>query len=280
MAELVRRCRPLLGTFVEISAEDAEAIETAFGAIARVHRLMSAHERDSDVSRINRFAHIDSIEIDPWTALVIERALFWSKRSEGTFDVVRAGKAALASGYLPRHADQPGAEAAHWTWLELQGRSVRLLKAACLDLGGVAKGFAVDRAVEALRAAGCSRGLVNAGGDLRCFGPGPWPVSIVDPLSRRPVADVGVENGALATSAGLAHARGGLSFDHLGGQHGDWTSVSVLARTACDADALTKIVWAQGAEAQALLASVDATALLVSATGRVETIGADELADA
>jgi FAD:protein FMN transferase len=276
----MRRCRPLLGTFVEIDCDRQEAIDGAFAAVEKVHRLMSAHELDSDLSRINRFAHLGPIELDPWTALVIERALFWSKRSRGAFDVVRAGKAAIANRYLPRHPGQPEPDAAHWTWLELDGRSVRLLKPACLDVGGIAKGFAVDRAVDALRAAGCDRGLVNAGGDLRGFGAGPWPVSIVDPLTRRPVADVGVENGALATSAGLPRADGNLSFDHLGSSASQWISVSVIARTACDADALTKVVWAQGAEAQGLLAEVDATAFLMGADGKLETIGQGALADA
>jgi thiamine biosynthesis lipoprotein len=276
----MRRCRPLLGTFVEIDCDRPEAIDSAFSAIERVHRLMSAHEPDSDLSRINRFAHIGPIDVDPWTALVIERALFWSKRSEGAFDVVRAGKVAITSGYLPRHRDQPRPDAAHWTSLELHACSARLLKPACVDLGGIAKGFAVDRAVDALRDAGCERGLVNAGGDLSCFGPGPWPVSVVDPLSRAAVADVAIENGGLATSAGLRDRAGKLSFDHLGGAGGRWTSVSVRARTACDADALTKVVWGQGRDSVDLLAEVDATALLISADGKLDAIGAEVLADA
>src|SRR5438552_4284069 len=111
------RCRPLLGTLVEVTADREEAIEAAFAAVDKVHRLMSAHEPDSDVSRINRFAHLRRVEVHDWTARVIERALFWSKRSAGAFDVVRAGKAAVEDGRLPRHADQPQPDAAHWTGL-------------------------------------------------------------------------------------------------------------------------------------------------------------------
>jgi thiamine biosynthesis lipoprotein len=267
MPELIRRCRPLLGTFVEVTADREDAIEAAFAAVAKIHRLMSAHEPDSDISRINRFGHLRAVEVHEWTARVVERALFWSKRSEGAFDVVRAGNAAIERGLLPRHADQPQPEAAHWTWLEIQGGSVRLLKPACIDLGGIAKGFAVDRAIEALRQAGCKRGLVNAGGDLRAFGTDPWRVVLVDPLSRSPVAEMEIDNEALATSAGLPHRDGRLSFDHLGDE-GRWSSVSVLARTACDADALTKIVWAKGA----LPAEADAKALAIKC-GEVVSLG-------
>jgi thiamine biosynthesis lipoprotein len=269
---MLRRCRPLLGTFVEVTADREAAIDSAFAAVERVHRLMSAHEPDSDISRINRFAHVDPIQVDGWTALVIERALFWSKRSEGAFDVVGAGKAALERGLLPRHSDQPLPIAAHWTWLETQGRSVRLLKPGCVDVGGIAKGFAVDRAIEALRQADCERGLVNAGGDLRGFGREPWPIRVAHPLDRRPLAAVDLDNAAFATSGGLPNNDGSLSFDHLGGGQG-WHSVSVLARTACDADALTKIAWNMGEKAGPLLADVDAEAFAVTRGGEIQRIG-------
>jgi thiamine biosynthesis lipoprotein len=266
------RCWPLLGTFVEVTADREEAIDAAFAAVERVHRLMSAHEPDSDISRINRFAHIDPIQVDPRTALLIERALFWSKRSEGAFDLVRAGKAALGHGLLPRHDDQPEPLASHWTWLEVQGSSVRLLKPGCVDLGGIAKGFAVDRAIDALRHAGCERGLVNAGGDVCGFGSERWLVQVVHPLTRQPIASIELSDCALATSAGL-RADDGLSFDHLGGGECRWVSVSVHARTACDADALTKIVWNGGAAVSALLNQVDASAFGITHSGRIQTIG-------
>jgi thiamine biosynthesis lipoprotein len=267
-----RRCRPLLGTFVEMMADREDAIEAAFTAIQKIHRLMSAHEPDSDVSRINRFGHLRSVDVHDWTSRVIERALFWSKRSESAFDVVHAGRAALEKELLPRYADQPRPEAAHWTWLEIQGPSVRLLKPGCIDLGGIAKGFAVDRAIDALRQSGCARGLVNAGGDVRGFGSVTWPISVVDPLSRRPVVEVELLNEALATSAGVPSSSGRLNFDHLGGK-GRWVSVTVVTRNACDADALTKIVWARGARGDVLLDEAGAKALAITAAGEIETLG-------
>ncbi len=270
---MLKRCRPFLGTFVEVTAGREEAIDAAFAAIARVHRLMSAHEPDSDVSRINRFAHIDPVQVDPWTALVIERALFWSKRSEGSFDVVRAGRAAIDRERLPRHPDQPRPLASHWSSLEIQGSSARLLKPGCVDVGGIAKGFAVDRAVDALREAGCARGLVNAGGDIGGFGREPWPVHVVHPLTRQPIASVDLSDSALATSAGLPSGQG-LSFHHLDGEEPRWISISVHARTACDADALTKIVWKSGERAAALLDQADATAFAVTREGRIQAMGA------
>lgn len=268
---MLKRCRPLLGTFVEITAEREDAVEAAFAVIARVHRLMSAHEPDSDLTRINRFAHLGPVEVDAWTAQVLDRALHWAERSGGAFDPARAGADALRSGLLPRHRHQPQPRSGAWTDIELRGRSVSFKRPACLDLGGIAKGFAVDRAVDALRTAGCVRGLVNAGGDLRGFGPQAWPIAIVDPLSRRPVAEVAVDNEALATSAGLPSDHG-LSFTHLGGANHGWSSVSVVAAAACDADALTKIAWTLGRSAAAILDEAGAKAFAIGRDGGVEEL--------
>ena len=262
-----KRCRPLLGTFVEIEAASEAAIEAGYAAIASVHRLMSAHEPASDLSRVNRFAHLGPVEVDAWTALVLERALFWAKESEGAFDPVRAGKAAIESGYLPRHRDQPAPAAAHWSWLELQGRSVRLLKPGCIDLGGIAKGFAVDKAIEALRLAGADRGLVNAGGDLSAFGPRPWPVQIADPLTRSPRLEIALDNEALATSAVLD---GGWA--HLPGADRRWLSASVRARSAIDADALAKVLLSGSPRTQHCLDLARATGLRFACNGSIEEV--------
>src|SRR5437762_13535903 len=103
----MRRCRPLLGTFVEIDCDKPNAIDRAFRTIERVHRLMSAHEPESELSRINRDAHRRPIDVSAETGDVLRRALHWSRLSGGLFDVVRAGARALEQGRIPRHAGQP-----------------------------------------------------------------------------------------------------------------------------------------------------------------------------
>ena len=264
---MLRRCRPLLGTFVEIEADSEAAIEAGYTAIAAVHRLMSAHERDSDLSRVNSFAHLGSVEVDAWTALVLERSLFWAKESEGAFDPVRAGKAAIESGYLPRHPGQPEPAAAHWSSLELQDRSVRLLKPGCIDLGGIAKGFALDKAIEALRRAGADRGLVNAGGDVAAFGSRPWPVQVADPVTRSRRIEIALDNEALATSAVLDG-----EWAHLPGADRRWLSASVRALSAMDADALTKVLLSGSPRAHHCLNLAGATALRNACDGSVEEV--------
>ncbi len=267
----MRRCRPLLGTFVEIECDQADAIERGFAAIDRVHQSMSAHDPNSELSQINRFAHFRSIEVSSETGAVLGRALGWSRISEGAFDVVRAGAAALRRGGLPRHTDQPNPDpAADWRDVALKQSSVSLARPACLDFGGIAKGYAVDLAVAALRQAGARSGLINAGGDMRAFGDATWPVTVVDP-GRRGLVQLELDNAGLATSAGLP-AGAGLSFAHLREFAPRWTSVTVRARDACDADALTKIVWALGHRAADLLAAAGADAFAIRTDGTVEAI--------
>src|SRR5262249_44419132 len=92
----VRRARPLLGTFVEIRSAGAtraateRAIDAAFAVIDKFHRLMSFHDPDSDVGRLNREACKRSIVLDPWTYRVLETPLALHHRSSGVFDIAVA----------------------------------------------------------------------------------------------------------------------------------------------------------------------------------------------
>lgn len=265
----MRRCRPLLGTFVEVDCDRDDAIDAAFEAVARIHRLMTAHEPDSDLSRINRLAHLEPVEVTAETIHVLQRSLDWWRVSSGLFDVAAAGCCAFERALIPRHPDQPKPEARDSSVLSLSGNFVRLSAPSCLDLGGIAKGYAVDQAVAAMRDAGATRSIVNAGGDLFGFGNEAWIVDVADPRTRRPAVQVRVNNESLATSAlvdgSAAHLPGGIR----------WSSVTVRAANACDADALTKIVWAGGA---ALLAVAGASAFGIGCDGTVEQIGEEALA--
>src|SRR5205085_8224237 len=151
-SDKVRRARPLLGTFVEIEAAGAAkskmdaAIDAAFEAVAQVHRLMSFHEDDSDVSRLNREAWVRPIKVHAWTFGVLQAAVELHRRSEGLFDVAVAPSLQLL-GLLPRlDGDLPVAvEGRSFDSIELlEGRMVRFRdRGTRIDLGGIAKGFAV-----------------------------------------------------------------------------------------------------------------------------------------
>src|SRR6266851_1934957 len=178
-SNVVRRARPLLGTLVEITVggstppRAAPAIEAAFAAVERVHRLMSFHEAASDVSRLNRCAAREPVAVDPWTFAVLRESLELSRISDGAFDVT-VGSELVRWELLPPPGEagpSKGEGAGSWADLELLPlRRVRFRRPLIIDLGGIAQGFAVDRAIEPLRTAGMPWAVVNAGGDLRVFG--------------------------------------------------------------------------------------------------------------
>jgi len=242
---VITRAQPWLGTLVEISADSDAAIDAGFAAIARVHRALNAHDPVSELSCANRNAPHHPVLLSRMAATVIGRAQFWAALSDGAFD----------------------ASAGHWRAVQLIGRTLRYEAPLALDLSGIAKGFAVDRAVAALRCAGARRGLVNAGGDMRGFGAA-WPVALVRP-DRAPVAQIALRDAALATSA----LRPDGSGNHLHGMARKIVSASVECRRTIDADALAKIVAGGGPRVAACLDAVGAVALVIGAGGDLTPVG-------
>jgi len=285
MRPILRRAKPLLGTFVEIAVEDAgphagAAIEAAFADIAKVHRLMSFHEPDSDVSRLNRDAAAHPVTVNSWTYVVLQAALDLHARSQGAFDIAVA-PALRDMGFLPRHDDEAacpprvgGSDAIEL----LPARSVRFRDGGVrIDLGGIAKGFAVDRAAEALAGFGVPAGLVNAGGDLAAFGPQPQSIDLRHPCdARRILCKVAVTNGALAASGGSVDPFSSWDVSasrvvdpRTGAPTRDVAGAAVQAPSCMIADALTKVVMIAGEAAAPLLGHFRAAALVVSAAGHI-----------
>ena len=186
-----RRARPLLGTLVEISAHGCGAEAAIDRAFRAIERVHHAMSRQESTSDIARLRSGHRAALDPWTRLVLDRAEEIRLASNGLFDC-----------------------------------------AFCdYSLDGIAKGFAVDRAVDCLREAGVEGGSVNAGGDLRVFGEEWQPLHIRSGASFIYVGKI--RDAAVATSgcAGLVHPRAG--------KHGA-SGVTVLADDCMTADALTK----------------------------------------
>jgi thiamine biosynthesis lipoprotein len=286
-SDRVRRARPLLGTFVEIVVLRAEpevmeaAIRLAFDAVERVHRLMSFHDPESDVSRLNRDAAFVAVTIDPWTFQVLEIAVELHRRSAGVFDVAVA-PVLQAMGLLPGPTFERapgGLDTRIDEMIELlPGHRVRFRNPrVAIDLGGIAKGFAVDRALDVLRAHHLPQGLVNAGGDLAAFGQKPETVAIRDPRdSRRLIGSTQLANEALASSGGgldLFESSNSTPSTIINPRTRQpacgIAGATVRAPDCVTADALTKIVMILGDASVSLLDHYGASALVVSAEGDV-----------
>jgi FAD:protein FMN transferase len=240
------RLRIGMGTFVAIDSEAQTegialaGIEAAYAAFAQVERLMHPVREGSDLLAIRRSPLGRPVAVHAWTWEVLALSQRLNLLSAGVFDPC-----------LPDSAGRQGD-------LELAAPlSVIAHSPLNIDLGGIAKGFAVDRALEALRAVGCSGGLVNAGGDLAVFGDRIHRV-VVGGSAGRVVA---LENAALATSVVRSAAHPG---EHRGYYHGRDLrpirsgAVSVTAAHAADADALTKCLLGGSPSRETLLAAFDA----------------------
>ena len=292
-----------LGTVVDIAghAEDASdaraVIGAAFSEIALIHRLMSFHDEDSDVSRMNReaarrpnrFARPRTkaarrpVQVDRRTMQVLSAARTLSRQSGGLFDVTVAPDL-VAAGLMPRPAAacKPAADAC-WRDIELLSDDrVFFRKPLWLDLGGIAKGYAVDRAFQICAGGAVADYLINAGGDLRLSKGVTASITLDAPTGDGgAVPRVELTGGGIASSCGRPHARSHAGM--LTGPHVDGVTragvdplrfAAVLAQECMVADALTKVVLILGRDSLPILVQHGATALVCDPHGGWEQIPA------
>lgn len=264
--DLVRRARPFLGTVVEVGVEAASfnLIDLAFASIARIHALMSFHNETSDVTKLSRARPGACIELDPATVAVLRIAREVHAASDGLFDIT-IGKTLVRTGFLPRHdaSSSDSLDEYDGTPIDveiLSDRKVRLHRSVLIDLGGIAKGFAVDQAVQVLQMHGAQRGIVNAGGDLRVFGDHSAPVRIR--RANGPLSEVlHLRDMAIASSENVntrTMKLGEVHTPHIGPGGRSVlidSTISVVASQCAIADALTKVAMINAALANQILSN-------------------------
>lgn len=240
------RGKPLLGTFVEIGVRDATAAmaatDAAFSRIRQVQSLLSFHDPHSDLTRLNQ-ARGASVELHPLSVRVIRLAKVMTRLSHHAFNCT-VGGAMIRRGLLPAPPDAGTSLTGNEGDIEIAGRRVRLKNGVSITLDGIAKGFAVDLAISALQRHGVTSGWVNAGGDMRVFGPHTTPVHLR--LTGGGVVPLGhLGNAAIASSRTVASPDDGFRGEIIGADAARvsptprlWT---VIARQAWRADALTKV---------------------------------------
>lgn len=243
--DIVTRCQPLLGTFVTITlcrgTHDIE-IDTcftkAFDHIKTLETYLSIFEPESDVSKINALAIQTTIRVHRSTYNVIKKAQEFCRMSEGIFDCAYNSCKATSLDIVL-----------------LPSQKLYLKKPITLDFGGIAKGYIVDDTVRILKKMQVTSGMVNAGGDLRCFGA--YEPELWARLSR--------DNTLQSMSKLQKKAMATSSFGQKNqASCGYWDGVtkraikkpfqvSVAAPTCVTADALTKIVGLMGESSEPIL---------------------------
>jgi len=287
----IERARPLLGTLVRIGVAGVEgveahaAIERGFAAIEAIHVLMSFHEATSDVSRLNREAARGGLRVDPRTREVLRLALEVASASAGVFDVTVA-PLLVDADFLPSPVSAPRPDPlADWRDIEITGDEVRFRRPLWLDLGGIAKGHAVDAALAAMALPPQASACVDAGGDLRVTGPAARRVILNAPhQSREALPVIELADGAVASSSGfvsrqLRHGR--WRGAHVQGRERRGAPVdrfaAVVAPRCAVADALTKVALfaaADDTETAATFARFGATAHVFSRDAGWRSFGA------
>ena len=217
-SDLFKYHQVAMGTVIEITLigddEGAanKAVLQAFQEIKRIETLMSPWLDSSDVIRINRSAGEGWTKVSPETMEVIKKAQEISELSEGSFDMTvgpltQLWRMAREKGIPPSTKDvKEKLDLVNFRDVSIthEGKVFLKKKGMAVDLGGIAKGYAVDRAFELLRSLGYKNLIVNAGGDLRVGGTKndqPWSIGIQDPrVSQKIMAKVLVSDTAVATS--------------------------------------------------------------------------------
>lgn len=247
------------------SASATAAASSAFHRIAQLNDIMSDYDSDSELSRLSRSSgqgKVTPISDDLWR--VLERAQGLSQRSGGAFDVtvgpcVNLWRKARREKKMPKAdwlAEARKAVGYQHVRLDARRRTAELLVPEMrLDLGGIAKGYAVDEAMKILQQHGIRRALVSGGGDLAVSGPPPgkpgWRIELppLDVTNAPPVRFVLLSHAALATSGDLFQRLeiDGKRYSHIvdprtGIGLTDHSLVTVIARDCMTADSLTKVV--------------------------------------
>lgn len=293
----VQRDEAIMGTaiHVELWAEDLRHGNAAAAAVMdemhRIDRAMSPHKPESELSVINREAGRRAVTLSDEMFSLVEQALAYSKLTGGAFDI---SYAAVGHLYDYRLRVRPGAdelararELVGWQHLQLdpKARTLRFGKDGMrIDLGGFAKGHAVDRAAALLRRRGIASAIVSAGGDSRVIGSRgerPWTVAIRDPRREgEVVAVLPLEDVSVSTSGdyeryfddqidGVSERVHHLIDPATGTSPHHVHSVTILADNGLASEALSKAVFVLGVErGLALIETLPGTdAVVVDAKG-------------
>lgn len=290
----VRDQRSLMGTVWTIEVFDhgrpdsaRQAINAAYRELERIDGLMSEWKPESPISQVNAAAGKSAVEVPGELREILERSLKYSEESEGTFDVTWLGMGKIwhfdNRFRVPAQAEVDAARRnINYREIQISGNTVRLPRAGMsIGLGGIAKGYAVDRATQILRSAGFNDAMVDGGGDVLVSGTkngAPWRLGVQDPRQERGslIGVLNLSNQALVTSGDYERFRivNGVRYHHIIDPRTGWpakasSSVTVVSPTTERGVVFGKAIFILGPEkGLALARSEGLEVLLIDAQGR------------
>jgi thiamine biosynthesis lipoprotein len=285
----------IMGTAITVElwhtdpAQGRALIDAVFTEMHRIDELMSSYKPDSELSRVNAGAARAPVAVSDELFGLIGKALSYSDLTHGAFDITYASAGQhydYRTGKKPdRQQLQEALPAINYRHVKLDAThsTVSFLRPGVrIDLGGIAKGYAVDRSMAILQKAGIGSALVSAGGDTRVMGKRweqPWNVGIRDPRDEDGLVSViPLEDAAISTSGDYERffEQDGVRYHHIldpatGQSAHEVHSTSIIGINATDTDALSTSVFVMGVKAGlALINSLaDYEAIIIDNQGRL-----------
>lgn len=271
-AEWREKTEAIMGTriYVEVWTDNAakgdEAIEAVMAEMRRIDELMSHYKPQSQLSQINARAAQEPVPVDPELFDLIKLSTHYSEITEGAFDITYASVGHLYDYPHHVHPSEEQIKAAlpgvNWRNMLLDPvhHTVRFEHEGMrIDLGGIGKGYAVDRGIAILQARGFQHALVTAGGDSRIIGDRmgrPWVVGIRNPDDKNQVVTrIPIVNSAMSTSGDYERYfdEGGVRYHHIidprtGHSASKVRSATILGPTATQTDGMSKTAFVLGPE--------------------------------
>lgn len=262
----------IMGTVVtvELWHEDdrqgEKQVEAIMGEMHRIDALMSSYKPDSELSAINDGAASAPVTVSKELLALIERALEYSDITSGAFDITYASAGQhydYRNNSKPNQAQLQAALPAidfHHVQIDRSASTVTFLHPGVrIDLGGIAKGYAVDRGMDILQQAGITTALISAGGDTRVIGKRwdrPWHIGIRNPRDEDNIVSmIPLENSAISTSGDYERyfEEDGVRYHHIldpktGTSTHEILSSSIIGKSATDTDALSTSMFILGVE--------------------------------
>jgi thiamine biosynthesis lipoprotein len=262
----------IMGTLVAVELWTTDAAQgraltrSVLDEMRRIDRLMSTYRPDSELSHVNTAAAARPVRVSAELLALVERALGYSVTTGGAFDITYASAGQhydFRTGRKPDTAQLSGVLPAidyRHVVVDEAGSTIHFLHPGVhIDLGGIAKGYGVDRCIALLADAGITNALVSAGGDTRVMGKRwkrPWQVGIRDPRKEGIVSMIPLEDAAISTSGDYERyfEDDGVRYHHIlnpgtGDSAREVHSASIIGKTATDTDALSTSVFVLGVAA-------------------------------
>ncbi|MGC8976243.1 MAG: FAD:protein FMN transferase [Candidatus Ratteibacteria bacterium] len=266
--KFIEKTELLLDTIFTIKIENVkngeEILDEAFKLVKKFENKLSIFNQESEISKLNRYK---KLEVSPEITELIKKSIYISEISDGAFDItckpiIDLYRKKSKENKLPSDKEiKDTLKKVGWRKIKINGNKIILLSGSEIDLGGIAKGFIVDKVYEFLKSRGIKNGIINGGGDMYCWGKNPdgkkWKIGIENPFQEEKIIGIfEITNMGIATSGNykrylriknkkighIVNPKTGLPIDEIP------VSVTVIAPDCTVADGLATGIFVLGLE--------------------------------